>query len=316
MPRRALALAALLGSTACAASKPPPPVIETQEARVGANHAEPSSPTTRPVAAPPTAGGPAPTPLPAAETPLGSAPQVKLLDAGAAPRRALRHAFAKGKQLLSMKAKTRVEGANLPLPTIALSAPLEARVIEVTKAGDARFQFQAGPFKTGAGGGGGAAGALGGMLGGGGGAPEKIAGWGWISSRGVMKEFHVEEGATDGDAPVETGDPFPEEAVGVGARWEVESLVQEREGAMRQVSVYQLLRLEKKAVHTKLARTQTPLGDPDGGAKAESSGELTFRFGDVYPTGRLQMTRRMNLALPGLDASGIKLASEVTIAKR
>jgi hypothetical protein len=153
-------------------------------------------------------------------------------------------------------------------------------------------------------------------MGGGGGAPEKIAGWGWMTSRGVMKEFHVEEGATDGDAPVETGDPFPEEAVGVGARWEVKSVVQEKDGPVQQVSVYELLKLDKKTAHTKLSRSQFPVGQDAGAATARSDGELVFRFGDIYPTGRLAMTRNMSLNLPGLEGSAIQLASEVTISKR
>ncbi|MBE7485428.1 MAG: hypothetical protein HS104_36355 [Polyangiaceae bacterium] len=307
-------------AAACASKPPPPPVIETQEAQVGPKKSASETPDeTRPtpaVAQSPGGPAPAPTPLAGAETGPSAAPQVKLLEPGAEPRRALRHSFGKGKQLLGMKAKTRVKGANLPLPTISLSAPMEAQIVEVNKAGEARFKFQAGPFKSGTGAGGGVAGALGSLMGGGGGAPEKIAGWGWLTNRGVMKEFHVEEGATDGDAPVETGDPFPEEAVGVGASWEVTSVVQEKDGPVQQVSVYELTKLDKKAAHTKLTRTQTPVGQGDGAAVAKSSGELVFRFGEVYPTGRLEMTRNMSLALPGLEGSSIQLASEVVISKR
>lgn len=319
--RSSAALAALaLALAACASKPPPPPVIETQEAELGRGQqtsagAEENAARPADTAAP---SGPAtaPTPLAAKEATASSTPEVKLLETGAEPRRPLRHAFGKGTQLSSMKAKTRVKGANLPLPTISLSAPMKAQIVEVNKAGEARFKFEAGPFASGSGGGGGMAGALGGLMGGGGGAPKKIAGWGWMTSRGVMKEFHVEEGATDGDAPVETGDPFPEEAVGVGARWEVTSVVQEKDGPVQQHSVYQLVKLDKKAAHTKLARTQIPVGQAGGAAVAQSSGELVFRFGDIYPTGRLEMTRTMNLALPGLDATGIELASEVTISKR
>jgi hypothetical protein len=314
---RGAALCLLLA--ACASKPPPPPVIETQEAELGPRQSKSEAPEkSAPAAATAesASAGAAPTPIAAAEGGGSSAPQVKLLQAGAEPRRPLRHAFGKGKQLLSMKAKTKVKGANLPLPIISLSAPMEAQIVEVNKAGEARFKFQAGPFKSGTGGGGGVAGALGGLMGGGGGAPEKIAGWGWLTNRGVMKEFHVEEGATDGDAPVETGDPFPEEAVGVGASWQVTSVVSEKDGPVQQVSVYELTKLEKKAAHTKLTRTQTPVGQGDGAATATSSGELVFRFGDVYPTGRLEMTRSMSLALPGLDGSALQLASEVVISKR
>jgi len=302
---------------ACASKPPPPPVIETQEAEVGPKRrpASDREPTPKTKAGTSAAPGTAPTPLAANEAPAAaSGPEVKLLAAGAEPRRALRHAFAKGKQLYSMKAKTRVKGANLPLPAIALSAPMEAQVVEVNKAGEARFKFHAGPFQSGGAAAAGAAGALAGLMGGGG-APEKIAGWGWLTPRGVMKEFHVEEGAADGDAPVETGDPFPEEAVGVGASWQVTSVVREKDGPVQQVSVYVLSKLDKKTLQTTLSRTQTRVGG-DGGEAAKSSGELVFRLGDVYPTGRLEMTRQMSLSLPGLDGSSIELASEVTVTRR
>lgn len=322
MKGRLAALAACIWLAACGAKQPPPPVIETQEAEVGPKRAKKDVPdeATSPGAAPAKAStDPAPAPLSAGPPPSGSAPQVTLLEAGAAPRRALRHSFAKRTQKLAMRAKTKVKGANLPLPAILLSAPMEAQIVEIDKAGDARFKFHAGPFSSGTsgGGGGGAAGALGGLLGGGGGgAPEKISGSGWITPRGMIRDFQVEEGASDGDAPVETGDPFPEEAVGVGARWKVTSLVQEKDGPVQQESLYELVKLDKQAAHTKLARTQTPVGNADAGATATSTGELVFRFGDVYPTGKLEMTRKMSLALPGLDTSGIQLSSEVTISKR
>lgn len=305
-----------LALAACAAKPPPPPVIETQEAQIGGAQRPPADEGLGAQAAGAGESGASagkPTALDATDTELQAGPAVKLLDAGAEPRRELRHRFGKNTQRLAMKAKTRVKGANLPLPTININAPMQAQIVEVNKAGEARFKFEAGPFKSGGGGG---AAALGGLMGGGGAAPEKIAGWGWITSRGVMKEFHVEEGATDGDAPVETGDPFPEEAVGLGARWQVTSLVNEKDGPVRQVSSYELTSLDKKSAHTRLSRTQIPAGSTDETATARSSGELVFRFGEVYPTGRLEMTRNMKLDLPGLDGTTLQLASEVTIGKR
>ena len=314
MSSSARALGLCLVAVACASRPPPPPVIETQEADPFPRRAPGDSPAAAPAASP--TGVPAGSPAPGTDKPTAAAPVVTLLEPGAEPRRALRHVFSKHKQLLTIKANTRVKGANLPLPPISLTAPMDATVVEVAAGGDARFKLTAGPFASG-GSGGGVAGALGGLMGGGGGgAPDKVVGWGWVTPRGVMKEFHVDEGAVDGDAPVETGDPFPEEAVGVGARWEVTSTVREKGGPVAQVSVYELVSLDKKAVRTKLTRTQTPMGQADGAAAAQSSGELTFRFGDVYPTGRLEMTRNMTVDLPGLDGAALQLSSEVTISKR
>lgn len=309
MTARACAFALCLVAGACAARPTPPPAIETRDVDLDRTP-EPRRSAAEPVAPPDGASGPRPVPL--AEASTEAAPLVKLLESGAEPRRELRHTFRKVKQSLTIRARTRVKGANLPLPPMSLSAPMEWRIVEVNGSGDARFELTAGPFSGGASG----AGALGALMGSGGGAPGKVAGWGWVTRRGVMKEFHVEEGAADGDAPVETGDPFPDEAVGVGARWVVTSTVREKDGPVRQVSEYQLLSIDKRSARTKLSRNQTPIGQPDGAATATSSGELTFRFGEVYPTGRLEMTRNMTVNLPGLEGAALQLASEVTVAKK
>jgi len=270
------------------------------------------------------AGGPAPVPLgtESAPQPVGDTSgeaTVTLLEAGATPRRTLTHKFKKGSaQRLVMKSKTRIKGASMPLPTITVDAPMEAKIVELNAAGEAKFQFKAGPFKTGTGGGGGG---LPGMLGGafGGGTPEKIAGWGWITPQGRVKEFHVEEGASDGDAPVEKGDPFPTEAVGVGARWQVESTFEEKGVTVQQTSTYELVKLDKKAAYTQVSRVQVPVGSADTSAagSAKSSGQLVYHFGDVYPTGKLSMSRAMQLDLTGLGGGPpLTLSSDVTISKR
>lgn len=314
-----------LALAACASKPPPPPVIETQEAELGQTSATEPSPVPSDV---PVAEGSGPTPVPGGEAPPAAVGEtaatgdVTLLEPGSAPRRELRHVFKKGaSQRLSMKAKTRVKGASMPLPTITLDAPMESRIVELNPAGEARFQFKAGPFKTGMGGGGGMGAGLGGMLGGavGASAPEKVSGWGWITARGVVREFHVEEGASDGDAPVEKGDPFPEQAVGVGARWEVRSTFEEKGVLVQQTSTYELVKLEAKAVYTNVSRVQVPVGSTDGSkaGSAKSSGQLVFRLGDVYPTGRLSMTRALEFDLTGLGGGApLVMASEVTIAKR
>jgi hypothetical protein len=309
----ALSLAGLC--VACASKPPPPPVIETQEAELA-----PTKPRPEPSSI--DSAGPAPTSVdvpgvkPGPTNGTATSPEIELLEPGAEPRRELRHVFKKGSsEKLSIKAKTHVKGASMPLPSMSMNAPMDAQIIELSKTGDARFKFKAGPFKTSMGGGG-ELGALGGMLGNG--APEKIAGWGWITPQGVVREFHVEEGGNDGDAPVENGDPFPLEAVGVGARWEVRAMLEEKDGPVSQTSTYELLSVDKKAVHTKVHRVQAPLGSGGDSApgNATSDGELTFRFADVYPTGSLRMVRALKLDMPGLDGEGMKIDSEVTIGKR
>lgn len=201
------------------------------------------------------------------------------------------------------------------MPSLAMSGPIDTQIVEV-KSGNAKFKLTAGPFKTSTSGGSAMAGAMGGLLGGGA-AAQKISGWGILSPEGVMVEFHVESGGAMGqDAPVETGDPFPTEAVGKGARWEVKQLIQDRDGPVEQVSTYTLLKADKKQVQTEVHRVQTPLSPDATGGAAESSGELTFVFGAIYPTGKLNMTRKLTIDLPGLDAAGIQMSSDVTISKR
>jgi hypothetical protein len=247
-----------------------------------------------------------------------SGTQVALLEPGAEPRQELRHVFKKGvKQKLKLDAKTTVSGVNVPIPAITLTGPMETEITKLDS-GNAHFKLTGGPFKTGTAGGGGGqlAGAMGSLLGGG--APQKIAGNGILDPRGFVKEFTLTEGAgPDGSAPVETGDPFPEEPVGVGGRWEVKTTLQEKEGPVQQVTTYTLLKADKKSVVTQMKRVQTPM-DPNAEAgNAESSGELTFQIGGVYPTGKVTMSRKMSLGLGGgFGPSAIQLTSEMTIGKR
>ena len=165
--RLALALVGLC--VACASKPPPPPAIETQEADLGPSKA-PAEPSSLDKPGPAPASTDVPQAKPGPNSGSASSPEIELLEPGAEPRRELRHTFKKGTtQKLSIKAKTKVKGASVPLPTLSTSAPMDAQVIELGKSGDARFKFSAGPFKSGMGGGG-EVGALGGMLGGG--APE------------------------------------------------------------------------------------------------------------------------------------------------
>ncbi len=315
---RHLVFALWMGAVACASSKPPPPVIETQPADIGpsARKSEPESePDTASVGEPTNVGEPSAPKLgvggQASVTAEAGQPEITVLDAGKEPRKVLRHTFKKGAhQKLAMHSTTQISGAAMPLPSFALDAPIVAKITEVNAAGDAKFSYTAGPFKTKAQGGGALTSLLGGI--GGGSAPEKVAGWGWITPQGVVREQHVTEGMKDGDAPVETGDPFPAEAIGVGARWEVKSVITEKGTKYRQTSSYDLVQLVRGVVKTKVSRVQEPLAGADGPV-AESSGELAYKLGQIYPTGRLSMTRAVDVAIPGAEQLGLKMSSEVTI---
>lgn len=303
------------GAWACGSSKPPPPVIETQAAEIGPRQPPPeakSEPDTSSEGVEPVGKPVAGPDVPA--TPQTNQPQITVLDAGKDPKKEIRHKFKKNaRQKLVMQSSTRISGASLPLPSFTLDAPIEAKITEVNAAGEAKFAYTAGPFKTKTSGGGALGSLLGGM--GGGGAPEKIVGWGWITAQGVVKEQHVTEGMQDGDAPIETGDPFPAEPVGVGARWEVVTVLVEKGTKYRQTSTYDLLKMDARSVQTKVSRRQEPLAGSEDPV-AESSGELAYKLGQVYPTGRLSMSRDVQVAIPGADELGLKMSSEVTIKAR
>jgi hypothetical protein len=299
-----------VAGSACASKRPPPPVIETQPANLAGREREPATdapiPVTEPIATTPTA-----VPDMAGGT---DQPEITLLNAGAEPRKVVRHTFKKGsRQRQTMHSTTNISGGPMAFPSFSLDAPIEAKITEVNPAGDAKFSYTAGPFKTKAQGGG----ALGSLLGGVGAsaAPEKVAGWGWITRQGVVREQHVTEGMKDGDAPVETGDPFPEQPIGVGARWQVRAVLVEKGDRYRQTSNYELLELGAKSIKTKLSRVQEPVGSAEG-AVAESSGELAYTFGQIYPTGRLSMTRDVKVPIPGAEQLGLKMSSQVTIQNK
>ena len=320
----------------CAAKKPPPPVIETQEAELGGSDSERPIAKKAPVLEPKTTAAPTPVDDDAAPKPrggtasVGSTPVVKLLEPGKAPRKVAKHTFRTGStQKLMMRSKTRVSG-NLPVPTLTLDGPINVKITEVNGDGAGRFSLDAGPFKQGQSapkGGGGLSGMLGGLLGGlgggaasamGGGPPEKIAGWGWVNPQGSVTEFHVTEGAGDDQAPVEVGDAFPTEPIGVGARWEVRVTIDDKDGPVEQTSTYQLVSFSGTTLKAKVKRVQVPASgsssdDPGGG---ESEGLLTFHLGSLYATGKTTMQKALKLNLPGMDNAQFKMSSEVDIQKR
>ncbi|MEZ4221113.1 MAG: hypothetical protein R3B13_09290 [Polyangiaceae bacterium] len=328
MRQRALLLFALL-ALSCAAKKPPPPMIETQAAEVGDGDSErkesetsPNKPATASVAPPASgASNEGPKPLETVDGPspggIRGAPKVTLLKPGAEPRRVAKHAFRKGtKQSLKLNSVSKVSGISLPLPDIRMQAPMDIRIVEVSPEGDAKFSYAAGPFAVSQGGGGG--GVLGGLLGGLGGAgkmPERVVANGWVTPQGVVREFNVEQGAQDGNAPVEVGDAFPTEPVGVGAEWQVEAVLDEKDGPVNQVSRYELLSFAGKSLKVKVSRTQEPARGGKG-APSSSEGTLTFTLGEFYPVGRSTMDSAMTVPIPGMDEASLRVRSDVNVTKR
>lgn len=98
---------------------------------------------------------------------------------------------------------------------------------------------------------------------------------------------------------------FPEQPVGVGARWRIEMPLDIMGMAVRQTAVYRLLELEGNTGRLGIAMTQEGSGvlevpDLPPGARAEvesleseGEGEMTFDLTTLTPTGELNMALSM-----------------------
>jgi hypothetical protein len=197
---------------------------------------------------------------------------VKLLDAGAEPRKALRlHVKAGDKQTIIMTIKMNMDmsGTNpggQPPKIPAMSIPADTTVQSVAANGDITYESvleEAGVVdEPGA-------------------APEvvqaiktqlgKLKGLtstGVMSNRGMTKKVdikapqgadaqmqqitdQIKEGASSMDAP------FPEEAVGAGAKWEVKKTVQSQGMSVDQTATYQLVSLDGDRLNTTFTITQS-----------------------------------------------------------
>jgi hypothetical protein len=186
-------------------------------------------------------------------------PSAKLLEAGAEPRKALRlHPKLGDKQTLTLNIKTDMEmkmgdtpGPAMKLPAIILS--LDTTIKDVSAEGDITYEIVLADVK------------LGDEEGA---APEVVAamksafegakglaGTGTVTDRGVNKgtKFEVPAGA---DAQVRQAveqmkesfsqltTPLPEEAVGVGAKWEAKRDMKSQGMTMQQTETYQLAAMD------------------------------------------------------------------------
>jgi hypothetical protein len=200
-----------------------------------------------------------------------SATQTKLLDAGAEPRKVLRlHPSVGGKQTVEMTIKMGMDikagempGNAMKLPAITM--PLDLTVKNITPdgtityelvMGDAKIAEEAGAaapmaemMKT----------ALGGLKG--------LAGTGTITDRGVSKGMEFKAAAGTNPQLKQTLDqmkesfstlswPFPEEAVGAGAKWEAKGPVKSQGMNADQDATYELVSVEGDRLTTKVNITQ------------------------------------------------------------
>lgn len=251
---------------------------------------------------------------PAKPNAAGTAPaapdvQVKLLSAGAEPRRQLRlHPKAGDKQSMTMTMTMgmtmqvgEMQPQEMKLPTMTMT--MDTTVTEVSDNGDITYDVKfndatvtndtespaAAAMKT----------ALAGLKG--------MSGTGKLSNRGVVESSHMK--VPPGAAPQirqvmdqmresfsNLGEPFPEEAIGPGAKWEVMMPLKSQGMTIQQTAHYELVSLEGDTVTTRstLAQTATNqrIQNPSmPGLKVEltnmtgqGTGQRTCSLGRILPT--------------------------------
>jgi hypothetical protein len=255
--------------------------------------------------------------------------QVKLLEAGAEPRKALRlHPSPGDKQTLAliikMAMETKVGDAATPamkIPPMKMS--VAATVKEVSDAGDIACEFVMGDIS---------------VSDQPGGTPEVaeamkaafvgikgLTGTGTVSSRGFSKE--VEFKAPAGSNPQarqlmdqmkefinELVAPLPEEAVGPGARWEAKTPLKSQGMTIDQTATYELVTVEGERLTTKStivqhAANQKIQNPAMPGLKMDltkmvgnGSGERTFDLAHLLPatgTGKVHSETSMTMNMGG-----------------
>lgn len=208
-------------------------------------------------------------------TPTSSGP-LKLLAAGAEPRKALRlHPAAGDKQKLVLNTKVALDmkmsdgqpsPIKLPSTSATLDIPVEITVKEVSSKGDISYEVALGDTSAAEAPAGGAPPAakaqkspVGGIKG--------LSATGTISSHGYSKgfDFKAPPGADPQtrmlldllkDVFIQLVTPLPEEAVGRGAKWEVKAPVESHKIKIDQTANYELVSVEGETYKTKSTSTQ------------------------------------------------------------
>jgi hypothetical protein len=252
-------------------------------------------------------------------------PTLALLDPGRPPRRPLRYVWrpAQREQLtmdLRTTATTNEAGeraAGIPLPPVRIVLAIDP--VSVSDDGDLRYRWRVTSTEVG-GDAGTAASLVEGMRSEVDGV-RALAGSAVVTSRGLTREVAIESGATaDGAASGQMVDqvlqtlrdiaaPFPEEDVGVGARWQKLSEVSSSEARVTQTETFTLKELgpTQGALDNVLAQTAPPQplhapGMPPGAqARMESmlvsaDAKTKFDRSRLVPQTRLESTTTMVLS--------------------
>lgn len=248
----------------------------------------------------------------------GEPPTVKLVYPGAEPRRPIRYAIAKGRTEhlmmdMAMELAMNMGGASLPsipLPTMRMAA--DVAVTDVTPSGDASYRVALTDFKlvntanvdpT-----------VLAALQGAGFNVKAISGGATISARGISRNATIDTSKVTNPQMAQMVDrmsstiqqlalPFPEEAVGSGAEWEVRQTLVVNSVHTFQKIVVDLVALNDASCTLKLLTEQTappqPVTAPGLPAGVDASlenmrgsgtGTMTIRFDSLVPTSQASLS--------------------------
>ena len=254
----------------------------------------------------------------------GSPAIIKLISPGAEPRKALRYAVPAGYKgqmdmSMTMAMNVNVGGMAMPmnLPTVKMTADLG--VDSVAPNGDMSYSIaftgatvdaaggEANPML---------AGALQGIQN----AIAGIKGTATVSSRGLVKSAKIDAGSAGSQAQQMMGEltsqienlatAFPEEAVGVGAKWETRSAISAAGQFSFQKTTMEVVSIDGATVNLKFAVEQTTPPQPFtnsalpagtevqlDGAKGTGSGTNAIRLDTLVPKGESTINSTMSMTL-------------------
>lgn len=252
---------------------------------------------------------------------VGSPATVTLLEAGAAPKKALRYAVPAGQKAqadmtMSMSMAMNMAGMSMPMDLPGMKMTMAVAVTGVAPNGDITYDlgFTGLTFDSSAGANPTIAAALQPLQA----SITSIKGSATISSRGVTKSSKID--AADPSLQQMLGQvtstaenlamPFPEEAIGVGARFEVRNTVSSGGQTMFQKSIYQVVSIEGSTVSLKITSEQTappqavsnpalPAGSEMYMDKMAGSGTGTtvIHLDSLVPTSEMNSTSSMSMTM-------------------
>ena len=267
--------------------------------------------------------------LPAAILAISAAaqPVIVVQDFGEAPRQEIRYSFTPGATTdatMSMRIQMSMGGQQMSgMDMPAVETPVTVRTSEVRPDGSARYEYEVASPALAAGSSGNAAldQSLASSLGQAGGA----SGWYRVDARGNILEGS-QSPSPDAALPAQAGQllndfqgqmqqlsaPFPAEAVGVGARWQITTTAVLMATPMTMTIDYTLLARDGDTVELGMTMVQaaTAPAAPVAGIPAElqsmlgamratGTGKMTVDLNSMVPKSEMSMSTSMAMTMPG-----------------